>query len=363
LCGKNPNKYRVIAFLENINGLKKRVPIRYDQDGNRLEDVIDVLTTLKRIKQELAEGSFDVRKYDSKSARESFIFKNFSKKYLEYCAGKLKRKELTPSSLRRKKGLIDKYLTPYFSNISIDKITSPMIKQFKNGFIDKLRTRDLALSELKTMLNHALEYGLIQKLPVFEKIPKSKRRKNILTIEEALEIISFVDNNIYKACFSLMSIYPIRPSEVRALKWKDIDFKKNTITIQRHVSDNHIIEGRKSLSVEHDKSSITYPLTSESIIILNSVPRSINEDVLIFLGKQGGVISQNTLPRAWRKACANAKKEYVQPYEIKHARLSEIAEHTKGDIVKMMAASGHTNANVLLDRYIRNRTDLKEIFQ
>ena len=361
-CELDPPLYRILADVVDMNGHSKRITIRYSQDGERLNDFFSVAHTLKCINREMDEGSFDIRRYESISTRESFLFENVAKEFLAYHERRFKRNEITKAGFRRKKGLVENYLIPHFKRIDIGRINASMIKQFKNKFTEMLRTRDLALSELKTLLSFAFEFDYIQKIPKFDKIPKSKKRKNILTIEEAIEIINYVNHPTYRACFSLMTIYPIRPGELRALTWEDVDFKEKSIHIRRHISDNQIVEGRKSIKVDHEKGSITYPLTKEAELILKSLPIGFKKSELVFKGVQGGLISQNVLPRAWKKACNLAGKKYVSCYEIKHARLSEIAEQTSGDIVKMMAAGGHTNPNILLERYVRNRSDLTDIF-
>ncbi len=48
------------------------------------------------------QGVFDVRRYDSKASKDSFLFENFIKGYKKECENKLKRGELSPAGLRKK---------------------------------------------------------------------------------------------------------------------------------------------------------------------------------------------------------------------------------------------------------------------
>ena len=48
---------------------------------------------------------------------------------------------------------------------------------------------------------------------------------------------------------SILSEYPVRPGEVRSLRWNDLDFKKNTIRFDEHFSDEKLVKGRKSRKI------------------------------------------------------------------------------------------------------------------
>lgn len=367
-CGENPNLYKIHARISDDANNKKTVVIRNSQDNKRLRDWVDVVTTLKRINQEINEGVFDYRRYSSAMSKKNLLFENYIKqKYIPYYERKslIKGKEgISPGGLRKKKSLIKNHLEPYFKGIDINSINRVMIKKFKDSYVDKFRTRDLALGELKRILNYALEYEDIKTIPLFEPIPKAKQRKSVASISTIREVLPLVDDEYYYKLFKICETYPIRPCEVRCLRWKDINFRKRTITIQRHLSDGVEMDGRKSIDIDSEsgKGSITFPLTDDVVMILKSVQRSINKDDLVFPSKRDRekFISHTVLPDHWSKACKKAGVEYFEPYEIKHAKAFEITTQT-GNLKSTMDALGHTNINTTM-RYLREETNLKEIF-
>ncbi len=367
-CKKTPRKFRINARVENENGAKKTITIRNSQDGLRLTKVYQVITCLCIIKQEIREGRFDVRKYSSSLSKESFLFENFIQTYIKYYEKKasIKGKEgISPATLRKKKTLISLHLLPYFKGIEIGYVDRVKIKKFKDSWADQFSTRNQCLGELKRILNYAFEYEYIKSVPKFDKIPKSRSREKIAHISTIREVLPFVDDVYYYRIFRLLDIYPIRPCEVRCLRWKDIDFRKKTITIQRHLSDGVELDGRKSIDIDSEsgKGKITYPLTSDARTILKEVRSSINIDDLIFESKRkkGAFISHTVLPDHWRKACKLAGVEYFEPYEIKHARATEITEQNNGNLKLTMDVLGQTNVNTTL-RYIQKGSNLKEVF-
>lgn len=361
-CKENPTLFRINAKIIDANGVKKVISIRHNQSNERLVDVIDVMSCLKRIKEEIEEGVFDIRRYDSKQSKESFLFKNFTESYINHHENRLKRNEITIEGIRDKKFLINKYINPFFGKMYINKVNPIKIDDFKDSFTEKFRTRDKALAELRTILRFAHKKEMINSVPHFEIIPRSKQRKEVATIEEVKKVLPHV-NEYYQDAFKILAIYPIRPSELRCLRWVDVDFKESTITIQRHMSGSEEIKGRKSLKDGHDKSIIVYPLTSDAILILKSKPHAINKDLLIFPSKAGHnkVMSKNALPENWNKACDKAGVKRFHSYEIKHARITEITELSGGNMVEVMAASGHTNINTVM-RYSKGKAKLDKIF-
>lgn len=368
-CDNNPSLFRINARISDENGAKRTITIRHSQDGERLTDPIEVITTLKRIKQEINEGNFDCRKYDSATSKDSFLFENVLFKYFAYYDKRLKLKGkdgISPGALRKKKTLAKLHLKPYFTGIDVNSISSVKIKIFKDSWTDRLPTRNHSLAELKRILNWCCEYELIKSVPKFDPIPKTKQRNNVASIATVREVLPFVEDEYYLKIFKLLGIYPIRPCEVRCLRWKDINIRKKTITIQRHLSDGVELDGRKSIDIDNEngKGKISYPLTDEAINIIKSLQRSIDKNNLLFPSKRDifKFISHSVLPFHWSKACKAAKVTYFEPYEIKHARASEISENNNGNVKITMDALGHTNINTTM-RYIKSDSSFTEIFQ
>src|SRR5690606_10654125 len=122
-----------------------------------------------------------------------------------------------PKGLKDKKGLIERELMPFFGNKEIFRIKDVEIRKFKESYVTKLRTRDLALGELKTILNQAQRDGMITNAPKFEPIPRAKKRDEIIPLELALKTVELIASPVHRDMYALLLIYPIRPGELRAL--------------------------------------------------------------------------------------------------------------------------------------------------
>lgn len=369
-CSKLPSLFLIDADGKDANGNKIRLKIRNDQNNSRLEEVHQVVFTLNTIQKEIMEGTFDVNRYASKEARETFRFKNYIVEYLDKYTGnsdkkKLPTKDITPKGLRDKKSLINLYLLPFFGNKDLSKINRQLIERFKESIKGKDRTRDLATGELRTILREAHKDGMILLVPTFEVIPKAKMRKEIISLTLARDTIQKIPSEIIRDMTTLLTIYPMRPCELRALRWKDIDFVNDKIWIKGHFSDEQWIKGRKSVK-EGEKSELDFPIKDESRAILNKYrPQNIIpigwQEGYVFKGRFGQQVTDSALNVSW----ATARKEIGhahQLYEIRHRCLTDFANRSNGDIVKMMRVSGHTNPHTLMSRYIRDNSDLSDLF-
>jgi integrase len=366
-CNQYPPLFHVDADAKDPNGANIRVKIRNDQNNNRLTNISQVIFTLQTIQKEISEGEFDVTRYVSKDARESFRFKNFIEEYLKVQNKRLQHQKITPKALRDKKSLIKNHLLPEFGSLDLSQINRPRISQYVDGLSERKRVHDLALGELRTILRHAARCGKIKFAPDFDPIPKAEKRSEIITMDLILKTIEAIPFKLYRDMFTLMTIYPFRPSEIRALRWMDFSpVGKTMFTVRGHFSDEVWIDGRKSIS-EGDKSVMKYDRSQRAMEVMteyraNAVRSLKPETDWIFKGMNGTHVQDEALSDAWRAARKIVGHTH-QLYEIRHRCLTDFGKRVNGDIMKMQKFSGHTNANTLMERYIRDDSDLSEFLQ
>jgi integrase len=371
-CSTYPPVFHIDADAFDPNGNKIRVKIRNDQNNNRLTNISQVIFTLQTIQKEIMAGEFDVSRYVSKDARESFRFKNYIAHYLILQERRLLKKEITPKALRDKKSLINNHLVPEFGGLDLAQITRQRISSYIDTLVERKRVHNLAIGELRTILRQAEKDEKIKIAPRFDPIPKAEKRHEIISMELIHKTIEAMPIKLYRDMFTLMTIYPLRPSEVRALRWKDFSpIGKTMLFVRGHFSDEVWIDGRKSIA-EGDKSTMKYDRSERAMAILSdyraSAIRGLDPETdWIFKGINGTHVQDEALADAWRSARSNMKNKddnhKHQLYEIRHRCLTEFGKRVSGDIMKMTAFSGHKNANTLMERYIRDDSDLSEYIQ
>jgi len=241
-CGKFPEKFRVIRYLPGVG--KKH--IRFFA-GKRISDPFAAIYCMKRIDEEIEQGTFNITSYLSNDELEKRTFEVFTTELINYRDEKVSRGEMAFEGHRRFKSLVRNHLMAYFGKMRIDTITSVVILAFQSQIKGTKDTESKALSVLRTILNEAFRLGVISVVPYVSGIKKTNHRENdFISIESQQKIISNVKNKEKRAALRLGSIFALRPCEIRALKWKDLDFVNEYITIERHFSGKHLLDGRKS---------------------------------------------------------------------------------------------------------------------
>jgi hypothetical protein len=347
-----------------VNGKTIRVWIRNtsERTPQRLDKVSKVLTTLETIQREMKENCFDVRHYDSAVSAQKYIFKNYvENQYLKDYEPKVASGEVTAKFLKDKMSIIRVHLLPRFGSMALKDITNTEIKRFQREY-NTTRIQQLAQAELRCILKQAVRDDMLNKSPEFQNIPRSKKRENVMTLEIARKTIEKVKGKAYQDLLTLMTIYPLRPSEMRAIRWMDVT--ENHLYVRGHFSGNIWLKGRKSIKEGH-KSELKYPLTLEAKKIFqdhktNLLSISRGED-FVFKGANGPFIKKEALCHAWRVARGSLGEDSHEHelYEIRHRCLTEYGKRSEGNIIKMMKFSGHTNAETLLGRYIRDEEEIE----
>ncbi len=345
-CGGYPDKIRIRRSLPiGTEGEAERVDIRYNKMGERITDIEEAKHIARSIDYDIKSGKFDPNEYRSRSVLKAYIFKNYIQDtYLSAQRKRLAKGELNQGGFRRKESSV-KVLVKFFGDTDIRKLNRALIMDFYDQFEGSNRSRDLVIEELNFILNYAFDREVISKKPTTPKTKKAEVRdvENFLTDLEQEKILSKITDPLYRAMIECLIIYAMRPCEIRALTWGDLDFGGRVISISRHYSDGSTLtEGRKSNNKIH-----YLPMTEKFLDLIRSMPHSINKNELLFKGKHGGPVGANVLGRHWGNACKQAKIKHIELYEgTKHSRLSFLKRQGYSDD-QLILLSGHTNVETL----------------
>ena len=171
---------------------------------------------------------------------QAILFRHYTERWLRtYKEGVLK-----PTTLAGYRCNLNKHIYPALGECPLPDITTDMIQKF---LMDR---QHLARNTLHTMLvliseilDSAVEDGIIPRNPAVSKrvfIPSEKKTKRkALTLEEVQDVI----RQLYQAeditdrrLLALMLFTGMRRGEILGLKWEDIDFETNTISVNKAVS-------------------------------------------------------------------------------------------------------------------------------
>ncbi|NIV38131.1 MAG: tyrosine-type recombinase/integrase [Anaerolineae bacterium] len=151
--------------------------------------------------------------------------------------------------------LLMKYWQPLYAAIPINQITP---RQLRQAVADiewtSAKTRNNALIPLRKVFDLAVDDELIDRNPA-SRIKNQKHQKPAVdpfSEKEAEQIIAWLYKNytgtevIYAAYYEFAFWTGMRPSEIMALTWDDVDWQKGTVRVQRAQSKGRLNEHTKT---------------------------------------------------------------------------------------------------------------------
>ena len=158
-----------------------------------------------------------------------------------------KRKYVKVSTYANYQSIIVNHLIPEIGKCKINNISNKMLQEMifdkylmgridnRGGLSDKT-VRDIGMV-LKLTLRDALKDGIIDYMNLTFNYPKKENKKKIYIFDkkEQKKIINYCMSNVnIKNMCILLTLYSgLRIGELCALKWKDIDFKKNILSVNK----------------------------------------------------------------------------------------------------------------------------------
>lgn len=153
-------------------------------------------------------------------------------------------KTVRGSTLLKTKRIFKNHVLDALGDTYISEITPLKIQELMNEWSAKYSTANKMMNYTGLVFKYAVRFGLINQNPV-ESILKPKSKKTKKTEESFYdkdELKIFL-NTLYQypslkvqAYFRLLAMTGMRKQEAGALEWRDIDFDKQTVTIDKAVS-------------------------------------------------------------------------------------------------------------------------------
>ena len=268
------------------------------------------------------------------------------------------------------------HIIPKLGNYYLNELNHKVIQDFllelsKNGRKDN--TGGLAektIKDITIIIKGSIKKGInedkIKHIELTFNYPKDNKENKlyVLTKREQNKITNYVLENINSRNIGLLiSLYSgIRIGELCALRWEDVDFKKNSLTINKTIQRVYIKDKNKNIS----KVIITTPKTKNAN---REIP--INKDFLEILKKvksekKNYILTGNEKyiePRTYRKYF----NKVLDELKIKHFNFHSL-RHTFAtncislgvDYKTVSELLGHANVNITLNLYVHPRYSQKK---
>ena len=172
---------------------------------------------------------------------------------------------------------------------------------------------------------------------------KPRKEFNILTLEQFYLFLDQIDLEYYKVLFKMLFFTGMKIGELTALTLGDIDFKNNTITINKTY-----FEYAKKITTVKTKSS-------ERVIDINE---SLKNDIETFtkklyhLKKSSRIFEVSTTSMRFQlfKGLKKAKFEKMRLHDFRHSHTTMLI-YNGINIVNVSKRLGHSDVTMTLKRY------------
>ncbi len=210
-------------------------------------------------------------------------FQEFAVKYLE----EYELLNCRKSTAQKTEGILRLHILPEIGDMRLRDIRPYQLVELKNKV---MREKTPAVANntmriLRKVLNKAVEWEYLQYSPLKTKMPPAPDTEHsVLTPEELFTLVESLERRD-KYIVALAGYVGLRRGEIFGLQWKDFDFNRHTLSLQR----------------QHVNGEITYLKTDESKCVLPIWPKLskiMKEWKLqsqsfkwVFLGRQGQPMS------------------------------------------------------------------------
>ena len=269
----------------------------------------------------------------------------------------LKKNIIRKHTLDRNIMHFNNHIAPYFGKKELENITPLEIERWQNELMKKYKSSTII--KLRTIfsgiLRKARNNDFIDRNP-FEKVPGTRNQNisevNPFTEKELNKIISN-SNGYMKNFIQFMVASGMRPGEIVALKWSDIDFKRKKIDIERtrirSTKRGEIKDGEvKTVSSERGADML---ILAEKALLKQKELTSEYEYVFINQSKRP-FYSHDIIGLNFRKILKRSEVKERPLYNLRHTFASQLI--SKGaDITWVSKMLGHKDITITLKVYTK----------
>ncbi len=267
-------------------------------------------------------------------------------------------KRIRYNTLKAYKRDIKLRLKPAFKNKPIDRITHDDIQTMIDT-CSSYKVAQNALNTARTVLNVAAELHYAKSNPATDKYvlparvlyPEDHNGDWLTSFEQHDEFISQIDNELFKTVSILGLSLGLRKGEIFGLDWKDIDFSKRLVHVQRtYVKEK---DGYKLMPPKTRKSNRYVPLRKTSTQWLYALYESRNKPTgAICLNQLGKRANPASTACKWVKYLKRHNLPYVTILNMRHSFATSCLMAGM-EISKVSRYLGHTSINTTVARYVR----------
>jgi integrase len=278
---------------------------------------------------------------------------------------------LRPTTFETYSALIRTHIIPSLGAVTLQQLQPMQLQRFYNEKLEQGRVNgNGGLSAqtvryfhaiLREALGHAVKWQLLSRNVAELASPPAIRKKEIITLD-ADEVAQFLlyarEDRLYIA-FLMAVTTGLRRGEILGLRWKDLNFNANTVSIRKNlvlVNNKPILQEPKT---QGSIRSITLPLvTIEALKKYKTLQDQEKHKIgshyqdhhLIVATSLGTPVSPRNLLRSFKRIIEKANLPEIRFHDLRHTHATLMLK--QGEHPKVVSERlGHSSTRITLDIY------------
>jgi integrase len=271
-----------------------------------------------------------------------------------------------PKTYARYKQLVENQVAPALGNVRLGQLGASQIVGLDKTLRDRhyaAQTRKHVFRLLHVALAYAVALRVLSAHPMdglkAPSVPKSEMRTFTVAQAKAFLDATTAEGPKWHAFFLIAITTGLRQSELRGLRWQDVDLDHGMLRVQQSIMRVHGI-GRVTKGAKNDGSRRAVALDQvarEALVAHRAAQRPLyrlgpiwQELDLVFPSEVGTPLEDKRIHRVFTRACAAAEVPRIRPYDLRHSCASFLL--AAGVHPKVVAERlGHSSVNLTLNTY------------
>lgn len=304
---------------------------------------------------ELEEARFRIKAQERKITSSNVTFKQIEQEYLEY-----KKREIKIQTIKKIENQL-KILEP-LNDMKINEFNLSKWKQFQL-YLEKKNYSVVYKNKIIGLLKMLIRYSkkfyntsdeILNLIDNFKEINKMKKEMEFFTYDEFQKFTSVIDEFDYKTFYETLYYLGLRQGEATALTWKDVDFEKKEVNINKTLTTK--LKGQlytlSSPKTANSNRTLPIPLklmkSYEKLKEEAQKKKYFKEEWFVFGDELP--FRETTIQVKKNKYCHLAGVKQIRIHDFRHSCASFLINNG-ASIVLVSKYLGHSKISVTLDTY------------
>lgn len=279
---------------------------------------------------------------------------------------------LKPTSARGYKVNINNHIVPHIGSVPIQSLKSTSIKAMITSLEKQLSATSIkyVLRNLFQILKYAEQQSYIIKNPM-ECVPTLKRGKpkfSTYSVEEIVKLIESVKGSNMELPLRIEVETGLRLGELLGLSWDNINFEKNTITVNKTVS---YVEGKiyvtSPKTINSNREIVVSSILIEAIKSYKEKEESIkrpkgyeNKNNLLFHKEDGQPLTNSSFSAKFASTLKKNRLKHIRFHDLRHTHASLLYNNYGMNIKSVSDRLGHSKVSTTMDYYVGGTDDIQK---